>query len=163
MRKISMTTSYFMKFGDEPDGFARMRKMGFDACDYAALTNPDGEIFRLSEDARLRVLETVRENAKKAGVAARIRVRQQPVKAFSVEEERALIICNPPCGERMLEVAQEREIYREMGKTFPQRDGVRSYIISPDEEFEQCFGRKADKLRKLYNGMLKCNLYMYFK
>ncbi|MBR5246698.1 MAG: class I SAM-dependent RNA methyltransferase, partial [Clostridia bacterium] len=50
-----------------------------------------------------------------------------------------------------------------MGKIFKQERGWAYYIISPDEDFEKCFGRKADKRRKLYNGMIKCQLYMYYK
>ena len=55
------------------------------------------------------------------------------------------------------------DIYRTMGKIFTPERGWAYYIISPDEDFEKCFGRKADKRRKLYNGMIKCQLFMYFK
>lgn len=50
-----------------------------------------------------------------------------------------------------------------MGKKFEKAPGKSYYIISPDEEFERYFGRKADKRRKIYNGKLKCQIYMYFK
>jgi putative N6-adenine-specific DNA methylase len=50
-----------------------------------------------------------------------------------------------------------------MGKVFEKQAGWRYGIISPDEDFQKYFGRDADKKRKLYNGMLKCNLYLYFK
>ncbi len=50
-----------------------------------------------------------------------------------------------------------------MGDKFAAKHGWSYGIISPDEEFEKCFGRKADKRRKLYNGMIKCQYYMYFK
>ena len=53
--------------------------------------------------------------------------------------------------------------YKAMGNVFPQKRGWAYNVITPDEEFESCFGRKADKRRKLYNGMIKCQLYMYFK
>ena len=55
------------------------------------------------------------------------------------------------------------KLYKEMGRVFDKAHGWSYYIITPDEEFEQCFGRKADKSRKLYNGMIKCRLHMYFK
>lgn len=73
------------------------------------------------------------------------------------------VICNPPYGERLLEIKQAEELYRTMGRVFQPREGMSYYIISPHEEFEKLFGRPADKRRKLYNGMIKCQLFMYFK
>lgn len=108
-------------------------------------------------------VELTRENAKKAGVSARVRVAQRDVKDFKLNTNKALVVCNPPYGERLLEQSEARALYRTMGEAFTYRDDLRYYIISPDEEFERYFGRAANKLRKLYNGMLKCNLYMYFK
>ena len=57
----------------------------------------------------------------------------------------------------------QAELYREMGKVFTRKPGWSYAVISPDDTFESCFGRKADRRRKLYNGMIKCQLYMYFK
>ena len=73
------------------------------------------------------------------------------------------MICNPPYGERLLEIKQAEELYRTMGRVFKPREGMSYYIISPHEEFEKLFGRPADKRRKLYNGMITCQLFMYFK
>lgn len=63
----------------------------------------------------------------------------------------------------MLDIATAEKIYKVMGGKFERRPGWSYGIISPDEEFEKFFGRKADKRRKLYNGMIKCQYYMYFK
>ena len=63
----------------------------------------------------------------------------------------------------MLELKEAERLYAEMGKVFRKSDGMRYYIISPHEDFEELFGRRADRRRKLYNGMMKCQLYMYFK
>jgi putative N6-adenine-specific DNA methylase len=73
-------------------------------------------------------------------------------------EEGVITLCNPPYGERMLEVKQAEQLYVKMGEVLKPP----CYIISPHNEFERFFGRKADKRRKLYNGMIKCNLYMYY-
>lgn len=108
-------------------------------------------------------VELTMDNAKKAGVSPRIRVEKRDIRSFATDLESAVIYCNPPYGERMLEVKEAREIYHTMGKVFEHRKYLKYYIISPDEDFERIFGRKADKRRKLYNGMLKCQLYMYFK
>ena len=98
-------------------------------------------------------------NAKKAGVADRITVKQQEIMDFSAVSGRN-IVCNPPYGERMLDVEQARGLYRVMSKVIP--DDLPCSIITPDTEFEQCFGRKARKRRKLYNGMMQCQLYQYW-
>lgn len=103
------------------------------------------------------------ENSRKAGVSARITAEQRAVEAFSSDSEYGCVICNPPYGERLLDVRQAQEIYRTMGNVFPRRHGWSYTVISPDHEFESCFGRPADRRRKLYNGMLSCQLYMYFR
>ncbi|MEG2039100.1 MAG: class I SAM-dependent RNA methyltransferase, partial [Oscillospiraceae bacterium] len=82
---------------------------------------------------------------------------------FNIPTERGVVITNPPYGERMLDIKTAQGLYKAFGKTIKPSSNHRAYIITPDEEFETHFGRKADKKRKLYNGMLKCNLYMYFK
>lgn len=103
------------------------------------------------------------DNARKCGVASKIRVEKRDIADFSLPGEKVTVICNPPYGERMLDKKQSEAIYRQMGKVFDRREGANYYIITSDEEFESFFGRPADKKRKLYNGMIKCNLYMYFK
>ena len=103
------------------------------------------------------------ENAKKAGVDGRIRAEVRDIRDFSADQERAAVICNPPYGERLLDMQQARELYKVMGERFTQKRGWSYSIISPDDSFEDTFGRPADKRRKLYNGMIKCQLYMYFR
>ena len=70
---------------------------------------------------------------------------------------------NPPYGERLADTKYAAELIHAMGKVFGRKHGFSYSIISPEAEFEDLFGRKADKRRKLYNGMIKCQLYMYFK
>ena len=101
-------------------------------------------------------------NAKKAGVASRIEVKQRDIRSHEPIKG-AVTIVNPPYGERLLEIREAEQLYKVLGqKLCPDRDNP-CFIISPHEEFERFFGRKADKKRKLYNGMIKCDLYMYFK
>lgn len=100
------------------------------------------------------------ENARRAGVADRFTVKQQEIRDFRYIEGQN-IVCNPPYGERMLDVEQARALYRIMGRVFP-ADSTCT-VISPDAEFEARFGRKARKRRKLYNGMIQCQLYQYWK
>ena len=102
------------------------------------------------------------DNAKKAGVISRVQAAKQDIKDFK-QPEGAITVCNPPYGERMLELREAEELYKRMGEVLnPSKDSP-CLIITPHEDFEKFFGRKADKKRKLYNGMIKCDLYMYFR
>ena len=78
-----------------------------------------------------------------------------------VPAEKSLIVTNPPYGERLMAGEDLSALYRTMGSVFQPSQQTAYYIISSAEDFEQSFGRHADKKRKLYNGMLKCNLYQY--
>lgn len=108
-------------------------------------------------------VELTQENARKAGVANRFQISQQDISKFHTDEPRATILTNPPYGERMLEIKDAQKIYKTMGDVFERRKFLNYYVISPDEQFEELFGAGADRRRKLYNGMIKCQLFMYFK
>ena len=108
-------------------------------------------------------LVIAKENAKKAGVSDCIEFNKADIKDFELNQDRALIITNPPYGERLLDIKEAEKLYKIMGEKFIKQKGKKYYIITPDEQFEKVFGREADKRRKLYNGNIKCQLYMYFK
>lgn len=108
-------------------------------------------------------VELAKENARRAGVLDLIDFQVKDVKDFSSASDRGTLICNPPYGERMLDITECEMLYKCMGQVFEKKHGWSYTIISPDEEFENAFGRRADKRRKLYNGMIKCQVYMYFK
>lgn len=108
-------------------------------------------------------LKIAKENARKARVEDYITFIQRDIKDFEPETERATVIVNPPYGERLLDIDNARMLYKTMGQRFISRKGRSYTVITADEEFEKAFGRKADKRRKLYNGMIKCQVYMYFK
>lgn len=108
-------------------------------------------------------LELARANADRAGVLQNIAWKEADLKDFSPVTEKGTLICNPPYGERMLDIEQANALYRDMGRVFERRHSWSYSIITPCDTFEQEFGRKADKRRKLYNGMIKCQLFMYFK
>lgn len=102
------------------------------------------------------------ENSRKAGISSKIQLQKADILAYK-NQEGTITICNPPYGERMLEIRQAEELYTKMGQVFLANSSAPCYIISPHEDFERFFGRKADKRRKLYNGMIKCQLFMYYK
>lgn len=108
-------------------------------------------------------VELTLQNAKKAGIARYIKAEVGDIKNLTLPNGKALVVTNPPYGERLLDVKAAEELYKVMGEKFVQAENKKYYAISPDDEFEKYFGRVADKRRKLYNGMIKCQLYMYFK
>ena len=114
-------------------------------------------------DIDAEAVELTVSNAMKAGVGKKISALRRDISGFSVSDEKAIILCNPPYGERLLEIKQAEELYKKMGEVFHKKNNHSFYVISPHEDFEGIFGRKADKKRKLYNGMIKCNLFMYTK
>ena len=108
-------------------------------------------------------LEISKRNAQLAGVADYITFEHRDIADFNENFEKATVICNPPYGERLLDVSQAENIYRIMGKVFVQKQGWSYTVICPDDDFQKCFGRSADKRRKLYNGTLSCQAYIYYK
>ncbi|MGN1419041.1 MAG: class I SAM-dependent RNA methyltransferase, partial [Acutalibacteraceae bacterium] len=108
-------------------------------------------------------LEIAKANAQRAGVAQFITFEKRDIKNFQPKTERGTLICNPPYGERLLDLKEAERLYKIMGEKFTRQHGWSYYIISPSEDFEEFYGRKADKRRKLYNGMIKCQLFMYYK
>lgn len=126
------------------------------------LVRRDAPFFAYGYDIDSDSVELTKSNAKKAGVFSKVLISRADVKDFKMKTEKGIILCNPPYGERMLEIQEAQKIYSLMGKVFVQKPGVTYNVISPDEKFEKIFGRGASKRRKLYNGMLKCQLFMYF-
>lgn len=100
-------------------------------------------------------------NARKAGVSGTVFFEQKDALARDYTGSGTLF-ANPPYGERLLDVQAAEELYAKLGKATG-ASPMKQYLLSSDPLFERCYGRKADKRRKLYNGMLKCELHMYFK
>ena len=117
----------------------------------------------IGSDLSPEAVELTRSNAVKAGVKDCLWADVADIRDFAPSTPRGVVICNPPYGERLLDVRAAEELYRVMGRVFEKKRGYRYSIISPHEGFEKLFGRPADKRRKLYNGMIRCQDYMYFK
>ena len=122
-----------------------------------------GDYRIVGSDIDPKALEIARENARRAGVDDVVRFELADAMQFSRQTERGVIVTNPPYGERIMEKREAEELYRGFGKALAACPGWQLYLLSSHTEFERCFGRTADKKRKLYNGMIKCELYMYFK
>lgn len=127
--------------GDMVDTSVRMDIQAFDI---------DGEIVRAA-----------RENAKRAGVDRYIHFQQRPVSALSHPKKYGFLITNPPYGERIETRESIEGIYRELGERFAMLEDWSAYIITACEDTERYIGRKADKKRKIYNGMMKTCYYQF--
>ena len=121
-----------------------------------------GEYRILGTDIDPASLSIAIANAKKAGVAKYIEFREGDATKLPLPTERGVIVCNPPYGERMLEQRAAQQLVRSFGRHLKFADQWNKYIISSEPEFEHWFGKQATKKRKLYNGRLQCNVYMYY-
>ena len=128
-----------------------------------SLEKVDTDFRGFGSDIDPEAVALAKENAARLKIGEKLFFEKRDIKDFKKQSERGTVICNPPYGERLLDLKAAEELYRTMVKVFDKQHGWSYYVITPDEEFETCFGRKADKRRKLYNGMIKCQLYMYFK
>ena len=109
------------------------------------------------------ILDTVYENALRAGVEEHMNIFCADARKIEKLDRRGTVVCNPPYGERLMTPREAEELYRDMGKAFSRLSPWQIYIITSHPQFERFYGIKADKMRKLYNGMIPCNLYQYFK
>ena len=100
-------------------------------------------------------------NARKAGVVDCIRFTDGDATKMSLPCDSGILVCNPPYGQRMLEQQSAQRLYGALGRHLKFADGWKKFIITSEPEFEHYFGRRADKKRKLYNGMIKCDYYMF--
>lgn len=128
-----------------------------------SLVKVDTDFRGYGSDIDPQAIKIAIKNAASTSVADKLSFRECDIREFKRMSERGTVVCNPPYGERLLDTESARVLYREMGRVFEKEHGWSYYIITPDEDFEGCFGRRADKTRNLYNGMIKCRLYMYFK
>ena len=100
-------------------------------------------------------------NAKLAGVGERCHFEAADVKDFTAAQN-AIVLTNPPYGERLGDAAEAAGLARTLGQVWQRHPGQGLYAITADAEFETHFGKKAVRRRKIYNGMIPCQLYMYF-
>lgn len=107
------------------------------------------------------MIKAARENAKRAGVDGLIHFQQRAVDQLRHPKKYGFILTNPPYGERLEEKNALPKLYREIGEAYHRLDAWSMYLISGYEDAEKYIGRKADKNRKIYNGMLKTYFYQF--
>ena len=128
-----------------------------------SLIREDSKLKILASDIDPEAIRLTTHNAKVAGVSNLMEISEKPVAEFFPKNPVGTICCNPPYGERLLDEKACRILYKEMGQHF-RKDlpGWSVFVLTPEEKFEDCYGKFCDKKRKLYNGMIKCNLFQYF-
>lgn len=107
------------------------------------------------------IVAAARDNARLAGVADKIHFQRRPVAELHHPKKYGFIISNPPYGERIGEKAEMEELYRQLADAYKGLDSWSAYIISAYDGVEKIMGRKADKNRKIYNGMMKTYYYQF--
>ena len=107
------------------------------------------------------IIKAARANARMAGVEQLIHFQQRPVSELSHPKKYGFVITNPPYGERLEEKKNLPALYKEMGDAFHRLDSWSEYVITAYEDAEKYIGRKADKNRKIYNGMMKTYFYQF--
>ena len=138
------------------------KKSWYEAIDEATdMIDDDIETDIQGYDADASVLRAARRNAEEAGVGHLIHFQQREVKDLSHPKKYGFIITNPPYGERLEEKEALPKLYKEFGDAFKNLDSWSAYMITSYEEAERYFGRKADKNRKIYNGMLRTYFYQF--
>jgi len=123
----------------------------------------DSKFEAFGSDIDESVLEIAKQSAKRAGVADSVRFFVADARRIEKPDRRGTIVCNPPYGERLMDPREVERLYRDIGKVFAGFAPWQVYVITSCENFQTLYGRRADKVRKLYNGMIPCNLYQYFK
>ena len=104
-----------------------------------------------------------KKNASLAGVGDSVTSFVCDATAIEAPGRRATIVTNPPYGERLMDIRGAEDLYRKIGRHFRSLEPWQAYIITSHKGFEALYGRRADKVRKLYNGMIPCYLYQFFK
>lgn len=124
-----------------------------------SINNKDFRI--LASDINGRLLATARANAIKAGVEENIFFQKMDVRDFSSKKRYGFIITNPPYGERIGEEKEVEELYKAMGKVFTNLNDWSCFVLTSHPKFQELFGEKSTKNRKLYNGRIQCYYYQY--
>ena len=116
----------------------------------------------LGADIDSSMIEIAKQNAIKAGVADQIEFKQMQLKDFRTKKENGIIVANPPYGDRLLSEEQAQAIYKQMCETYAPLETWSKYILTSDLTFEDHYGKKATKKRKLYNGAIRTDYFQFW-
>lgn len=126
------------------------------------LANYDQPLQIIGTDIDHKMIDLSINNAREAGFGDMLQFKQMQVKDISTKLEYGVIVGNPPYGERIGELDEVEHMYKEMGRAFAKLDTWSVYMLTSHEGFEELYGKKASKKRKLYNGNIKTDFYQFF-
>ncbi len=126
------------------------------------LANYDQPLDITGTDIDHRMVKIAGENAFEAGLGELVTFKQMQVRDFTTMKENGVIVGNPPYGERLGDKPSVQKMYQEMGQAFEPLETWSIYMLTADEEFEEHYGKKATKKRKLFNGFIKTDYYQYW-
>ncbi len=129
-----------------------------------SLIKTDSKFEVYASDIDEDILDITYENALRAGVEEHLNIFHADARDIQrVEGRKGTVICNPPYGERMGEIEEVERLYQQLGGAFLKLDPWQIYVLTSHDRFDRLYGRRADKVKKLYNGMIPCYLYEFFK
>ena len=138
------------------------RKLWYETVEEAQeLIEDDIKVDIQGYDINADVIKAARQNAEDAGIAHLIHFQQRQVSELRHPKKYGFIITNPPYGERLEEKKDLPKLYAEFGESYRKLDSWSAYMITSYEDAERYFGKKADKNRKIYNGMIKTYFYQF--
>lgn len=126
------------------------------------LANYDQKLNIIGSDIDHQMINIAKENALEAGLADLISWKQMQVKDLFIREEKGYLVTNPPYGERLSDKKTVSQLYKDLGTIMLNHPRWSVYILTAFKGFEDQFGRKATKKRKLFNGFIEANYYQYF-
>jgi len=122
----------------------------------------DVQLKIFASDIDSKAIELAQNNALEAGVDDCIQFSVQPLSEIRIKEDYGVVICNPPYGERLGEQEEVKNLYQTLGKIFRTKNTWSMYVITPEENFENIYGKKADRKRKLFNGNIRVDYYQFY-
>ena len=128
-----------------------------------AAIHTDSAFEAYASDVDPAAVQLTKDNCRRAGVTKWVKAFQRDAREIKTGGRRGTVVCNPPYGERLMTMQEAETLYREMGRHFATLDSWQIYVLTSHEGFERLYGRRADKVRKLYNGMIPCSFYQFFK
>ena len=134
-----------------------------DAREEAASLRHQSDFEVYSSDIDSKMVDLARANIRRADMGAHIKCFERDATKIVKAERRATIVCNPPYGERLSDMREVEELYRAMGRCFSKLAPWQIYVLTSVPDFERMYGKRADKVRTLYNGMIKCGYFQFFK
>ena len=128
-----------------------------------AMIRHDSQFEVYASDIDEDILDITYENALRAGVEHHLNIFQADARHIKKLDRKGTVVCNPPYGERMGERDEVERLYQQLGGSFGKLDPWQIYVLTSHDRFDRLYGRRADKVKKLYNGMIPCYLYEFFK